>query len=140
MIDKMISDYKPQTLNVIAQMSRKAIHKSKQLHDMVEQTNHPLKAQLKPWLVLAKSHFHLTCLWAVYEINQCSKNKTLDTPKSISTIYFEDKLLGEKLIQYQGEILKLAASFPADQHFNLKEAAQHSAALITNSFKQTLHE
>ena len=136
----MISDYKPQTLNVIAQISRKAIHKSKALYDMVQQTNHPLQAQLKPWLVLAKSHFHLTCLWAIYEVNQCSKNKTLQTHKTIATIYFEDKLLAEKMIAYKNEILKLGNSFPANQHFNLREAAQHSAALLTPQYTATLQE
>jgi len=64
--------------------------------------------------------------------------KIVEKTKDVETIYFENNLLANKVLDLRIELEKLAGTIGNSDLFNLKASAQHSLALINQAQEYNL--
>jgi len=90
------------------------------------------------WCQIARKHFEICAYYSLYETNNMMTQKIVEKTKDVETIYFENNLLANKVLDLRIELEKLAGTIGNSDLFNLKASAQHSLALINQAQEYNL--
>lgn len=104
----------------------KALH----LKDVFAKQEWESNKAIRCWLGIAAQYFEMMTLWSIYQTNEYEKQKLLNTPKTIDTIYYEDMLIGQKLLQMKSDFEQMSKAHPHLDAFNYAHNCIHAASFI----------
>lgn len=129
----MVSNISPSNCQLISKIARNAFQKTLNLKEVFSSENWDANKAIRCWLGIAAQYFEMMTLWSIYQTNEYEKQKLISTPKTIDTIYYEDMLIGQKLIQYKSDFQSMANALPHLDAFNYKLNCEHGANFIDDS-------
>lgn len=129
----MAASISPSNSQLLSKVARLAYKKTLHLKEVFNTNNWESNKAIRCWLGIAAQYFEMMTLWSIYMTNDFEKSKLLNTPKTIDTIYYEDMLIGQRLIQYKKEFEGMSNSTPNLEPFNYKENCLHAVEFLTDS-------
>lgn len=136
----MASSVSPSNVQIISKIARYSLESTKHLLEVFSNDTWGGNKEIRTWLDIAGQYFEMMTLWSIYATNEFEKQKVLNTPKTIDTIYYEDMLIGKRLIQFKKEFVSRVKSVSKYEDFNFKQSCLHAAAFISESMISKLQE
>ena len=87
------------------------------------------------WCKVANFYFEILTFWSIYISNKLQSNRIIEKTKDIETIYFENHLIANKIIDLRENLKKTIKDFSNDGNskFNAVDSGTHALALISDS-------
>lgn len=139
-IDKMAASVSPSNVQIIAKIARYSAESTKHLVEVFGNDTWGMNKEIRTWLDIAGQYFQMMTLWAIHTTNEYEKQKLINTPKTIDTIYYEDMLIGNRLIQFRKEFQARVKGLSQYEDFNFKQCCLHAAAFVTETMASRLQE
>jgi len=134
----MLTNLSHKTIITATQIARVAMIKARTMAENLN-VNAPSFQELKVWLNIATNHFDLMTCLCVYQINGLIRSKVLDSStKSITVVYYDDKMVGERILQLGEQMKQMAGSFSQYDQFNFKDSCMYSSSVVNTGISEVI--
>jgi len=137
-IEKIRIDGSPSGIEFLRPIAIQCINKVKTIKEGFQRINCEMSPAVIEWCSIADTHFQIMAFWGIFRSNEMQTEKIIEKTKDVETIYFQNHLLANKIIDLkQGLEGRLGTLKPNFGFCNL-ESAKHTLSLIHESLEYQL--
>jgi hypothetical protein len=115
MIEKVIiDDLKPEMIDVVFELCQRQILKIKELLSYFKNTPSDLSPSICMWLEVSMAYYNTISVWVLFLKNKAMMDRLIDKTKDIETIYFENNLLANAILDSKGYFEMMVERLKAD--------------------------
>jgi hypothetical protein len=141
LVDKMLTQLNHKTIITATQIARNGMLKCRRLAEECQKIDTPLCKTWSVWFKIALSHFDLLTCLCIYQTNGLIKTKVLDSKgKSIAQVYFDDKMVGERILQLREDLKNLANGFTQFDKFSFHDSCLYSSMMVNDGLVEVIKE
>ena len=123
----------PSGIKFAASIALQSIRKVERVEEGFKRFNCNISLLVRAWSGIAKLHFQILAYWSMYLENEFMTSKIIEKTKDVETIYFQNNLLANKILDLKQSLESLSQGIGANDLFNLRESAMHSLAFINQA-------
>lgn len=131
-VEKIRIDVTAVGMEFIRPIAIQSGHKIRRIREGFQHLNCELTSSIVEWCNVAENYFQIIAYWGIFKYNTMMMEKIVPKTKDIETIYFENHLLANKIIDLKQTLEKNLGLLSQDHSFNGLESAKHTLNVISD--------
>lgn len=137
MIEKIIiDDIKPEMIDVLFELCQRQAHKISELLSYFRNTPSELSPSICAWLEVSEVYYKTISIWSLFLKNKAMIDRTIEKKKDINTIYFENNMLGNAILDSKNYFEQMVDRLKSDSQ--LVEFPKHALSFFNEKMEREL--